>query len=165
MRPLASLALAALVAACSGAPVSQPRDRSDTEVNPSLGQLRAAPATATLDARVLGLQVFASRDFMPITPPGGRPLIVSARVVAADSGAVPAALVVERLWVVRGDSVWIGGTAEQRRDPDGSFLEVVAREGPRWAPGDRVEVIVEVRGAGGRRVMLRAADVTIGSSF
>lgn len=152
---LASFLAALALAACDSLAVNGP------DLVPVAAEVRTAPATATLDARPLRLEVYAWRDFMPIAPQDGQPLIVSARVVATDGGALPAELVATDVWTVRGDRAWRAGTDEQRREPDGRSLEVVAREGPKWGPGERVDVVVALRVPGGGRVLLRAAGVEI----
>lgn len=103
------------------------------------------------------------RDFMPISPPDGRPLAASIRVVAVDGAGFPSDITVDRVWV-HGPGVWETAPAEVRRAPDAgtppSQIEVFANEGPKWDPGIEVDVVVRMR-SGGASYFLRATGLEI----
>lgn len=86
------------------------------------------------------------RNFMPGSPASG--LIASIRVVAADGGGFPREVTADWLWV-EGPSVWGATPTEVRRAPEAgtlpSQIEVVARDGPDWEPGTRVDVVIRLR--------------------
>jgi hypothetical protein len=64
-----------------------------------------------------------------------------------------AAVRVERIWVLFGDQVWSAGA-----DQVPGTQDWVARGGPKWGPGVRVDVVARLREAGGEDVLVRAAD-------
>jgi hypothetical protein len=152
MRSLSfsSVALAGLLVGC----------RSPTGPEPlPTPTLRAAPTVVTIAGKPLVLETFLWRDFMPISPPDGRPLIAVLRVKAADGTTVPSSVRADAVWVVFGSEVWAARTAEERsRDETAPFYEAIARNGPKWGPGVTVDVVVRLRDNAGQSVLLRAPD-------
>lgn len=127
--------------------------------------LASAPTQVTLAGRTLTLEASLWRDFMPISPPDGKPMIAAARV-KSDGGAIPATVKADTLWVLNGTEVWSAPAREERpHTGTDSVYEVVARDGPKWGPGIQVDVVVRLRDANGRVVLLRAAGQTIQSTF
>jgi hypothetical protein len=137
-----------------------------------------APATATVGGRQLRLEAFAARDFMPCggsgllpdfdaltrRPPRGSPLHVGVRVTAADGGALPADLGLDKVCVVHAGRAWSAVPTEAGgREPGDRVLWAHAGGGPMWGPGVRVDVVVRLRdGRGrGREHLLRAAGVLV----
>jgi hypothetical protein len=150
-RAAAVLATVALVS-CSNDPAGP---------GGSVAELRGAPVSVDVAGRTLSLESHLWRDFMPITPPQGQPLAAVLRI-HANTGALPSGLEASAVWVVYGDQVWATEDLEIR-PPDAaqSYLEVVARNGPKWGPDVTVDVVVRLVDAEDRRWLLRAADQTI----
>jgi hypothetical protein len=135
--------------------------------SPSPDELRATPETAdvagrtvrltAVAGRTIRLTAFLNRDFMPISPPGGKPLMVKIGLEAADGGTIPVGVAIERVWVLNGDETWsppVERIAES--------VEVFARDGPKWAPGLAVEVVALVKDANGSTHRLRLSNQVIG---
>ena len=142
------------LAACSG---------EDTTGPTTPAELRSAPAAVSVAGQTLVLEAHLWRDFMPVSPPDGKPLVAVLRVKAQGGGAPSAGVQADRVWVVNGDAVWEATPVEEHpRGAMGPWLEVVARDGPKWGPGIRVDVIVRLRDAAGRSYLVRAADQLIG---
>jgi hypothetical protein len=103
---------------------------------------------------------------MPISPPGGRPLAASIRVVVEGATAFPPDITADRVWVY-GPSVWDTAPAEVRRFPEGgtprSQIDVFASDGPKWDPGTRADIVIRLR-SGTATFLLRISGVTIESS-
>jgi len=164
MRPVAILAIALTLAAataCGG------RSEPPAPIGEDAAALRQAPTTsAELAGFTYRLETYLWRDFAPGPDVGssGRPLIAVARVaVNGETAAFPAAVTVDRLWVINADEIW--ETAPREEQPRGSLnartIEVVGRDGPRWGPGITVDVVVRLRGPGGATTLLRAAGQPI----
>ena len=136
---------------------------SDDPTGPggSVAELRGAPVSVDVAGRKLSLETDLWRDFAPITPPQGRPLAAVLRI-HANAGALPSGLEANAVWVVYGDQVWATEDLDIR-PPDATqpYLEVVARNGPKWGPDVTVDVIVRLVDAEDRRWLLRAANQTI----
>jgi hypothetical protein len=124
-----------------------------------LDQLAAAPDTLAVAGCDLTLETYLWRDFMPISPPDGKPLIALIRVVEANQQEIPAGIDARYLWVVNGAQVWATTFSDEPRpETPKHVLERIARNGPKWGPKIEVDVIVGVTTASGDLYLLRAAD-------
>lgn len=103
------------------------------------------------------------RDFMPVSEPDGRPLIAAIRVESTDGSPIPPSITADHFWVF-GPGPWEGTPSEVRRSPDGgtpaSAIDVIARMGPKWPTGLKVDVVVRLRAAGAE-YLLRLRGVPI----
>ena len=148
---LVAVALCVTLLGCERTPVS-PSDPSD---------LRSAPTAIVVGGKTLALRASLSRDFMPISPPDGKPLIAAIRIHATDGSDVPSSIRANSVWVVFNDAVWTATATEERFGTDiAPFYEVVVRDGPKWGPGVNVDVVVRVT-EGSRSWLLRAPDQQI----
>lgn len=109
--------------------------------------LSAIPETLSTPGLRLVLEASLNRDFMPISPAGGRPLGCSVRVVEIDSLPVPADLEVLQLWVIKDQEFWGTTVSHERSGPDEPPFMTSAQAGcgPKWEPGVFVDVVVRLR--------------------
>src|SRR5512137_3176674 len=148
----AALFFGLLVAAC----------RDPLIPSPPREELLAAPLVVTINGRDFNLETFIYRDLMPTSDPDGFPLYAIVYLTALDGQPFPDYIDSDRLWVINGDRVWETTFSDESRprSPTHPYqLEKMARDGPRWAPGDQVEVVVRVTTVGTR--LLRATNQTI----
>ncbi len=136
------------------------------EPHPSVppDELLSAPEKIIIDGREFILETYMWRDFQPVSPPDGKPLIAIAWITAVDSLAIPATLDATRLWVIKDHEVWETAFYDEDRSyvPDYK-LEKIAREGPKWGPNITVDVVVRVVDKrNGRQYLLRASEQYIG---
>jgi hypothetical protein len=108
------------------------------------------------------------RDFMPVSPPGGRPLIASLMLTSEDGNAFPRSIDADHIWAFNGDQTWDASSVELRRAPEAGTpsngMEIVAREGPKWDPGTRVDVVLRVRSGGVEYLIgLRGVEIKMSS--
>jgi hypothetical protein len=157
MKPtIVALALLLTAAGCRDRTPASPGQPSD---------LSATPTQVTVSGQTLTLEASLWRDFMPISPPDGKPLIVAARVKTLDGRAVPATLSADTLWVLNGSQVWSAPAREERpRAANPAVYEVVARDGPKWGPGIDVDVVLRLRD-GARELYLRAPRQPIQGTY
>jgi len=128
----------------------------------SLEKLNAAPTTVKVDGTTLSLETYLWRDFMPISPPDGKPLVAILRVKTDDGSTIPDGLKMPAAWVVRDKKVWDTLLDDEQPEPHPEdVLELVARDGPKWGPNVAVDVIVELRLADGSKLLLKAVDQMI----
>jgi hypothetical protein len=133
-----------------------------TAPEPLPADLASAPTSLALGGRVLTLETGLWRDFQPLAPPDGKPLIALFRVKTDDGSPVPATLRADTVWVIHGGLIWSGVPREERpRAETMPVYEVVAREGPKWGPGVTVDAVVRLRDATGRAFLLRATNQLI----
>jgi hypothetical protein len=142
-------------AAASPGPSPDPSSVPD-HVTINARPYRIAPASA-------GGGTYLGRDFMPISPPGGHPLMAAIEVVAEDGGVFPEDITVDRIWIY-GPTVWDTAPTEVRRAPEAGTppdqIEVIARDGPKWEPGIEVDVVLRLR-LGAATYFLRLVSVEI----
>jgi hypothetical protein len=128
---------------------------------PSIQDLIAAPEQIEIDGREYILETYLWRDFMPVSPPDGQPLIALIWVTATDSLSFSSSIDASRLWVINGQLLWETEFSEEDR-PDNPNrehqLEKIARFGPKWGPDIQVEAIVRVIDGENNTYLLRAAD-------
>ena len=137
--------------ACSG----------DSITHPSSLTLESALSRVTIGGSELELEAYLWRDFQPVSPPDGKPLIAVLRIRTADGGRLPQRIRVEQVSIAYDNDVWSAPVKEEYPSAHPSVLEVVAREGPKWQPGVSVDVVVRIRDMEGRVHWLRAADQPI----
>ena len=149
------MAISAVLSDCSDQGATQPPDYPAPD-------LRAAPDTIVVDGRRLFLETYLWRDFMPISPPDGKPLTAIVYVTAVDAAPLPPAVSVDALWVVHADQVWTSWLQDDPSEPRADRIAKVARQGPKWGPGVYVDVIVRVFDAAHHAFLLRASQQYIG---
>lgn len=141
------------------------QDAVDT---PSLETLLTTPLTVEIGGQDLFLRTAMWRDFMPIAPPDGKPLIAIFYVVTSDSSTIPAGLTATAGFVVDGDDIWTTRfTGEQPAPSEDQPFQLVefARNGPKFGPDILVDAIVRLEDSSGQRYLLRAEDQYIGATF
>lgn len=129
----------------------------------SIDELMSAPGKIEIDNRSYALDVFLWRDFMPFCPPNGRPMIALVSVTATDSLEFPKSIDADRIWIVNGSDVWQSGfsSEERTRHSSGNHLEKIARGGPKWRTGTKVDVVVRVIDGADNIYLLKASDQPI----
>ena len=145
MRTSLLLLIAVLLAGCS-TPCCRRGSSAD---------LTSAPETVTIDGRTFRLQAELWRDFQPVAPPDGQPMMAIARVAADDNMPLPDDIAIDRLWVLNGRKQWSAATAEQPER-----LTAYASGGPKWGPGINVDVVTRLA-RGSDTWLVRAAGVRI----
>jgi hypothetical protein len=128
----------------------------------SVSSLKAAPDKIVVDGTSLILQTFLWRDFMPISPPDGKPLTAVVYVTVADAGPLPSSISVDALWVVNGNQTWAAWLLDDPGERRADRITKIASNGPKWGPGVYVDVVVRVFDAAHNAFLLRAPNQWIG---
>jgi hypothetical protein len=68
---------------------------------------KIADSIIVIDSHSYFLDAALWRDFMPISPPNGKPLISLNWLISSDSSAIPSNIKLVRQYVINSDSVWI----------------------------------------------------------
>jgi hypothetical protein len=138
-------------------------DPTGPSIQKPRSELREAPLSARLAGQTLSIETYLWRDYMPSSPPDGKPLIAVVRVRAAGGAPLDARLAADTIWVINGDQAWAApAVRDAARNTQPEFLEVTARNGPKWGPGVAVDVVVRLRDGVGGVAYVRAADQLIG---
>jgi len=151
-----SLTITALFIQCSN-PVSVPPDIP-------IETLLAAPDTLNIENQNIDLTTYLWRDFQPISPPDGKPLIALVFIETPDSADIPASLNPNAIYIVYNNQVWKSFFSKEERPPDELKpfrITRIARDGPKWGPDVYVDVIVRIL-AGDKVYLLRASEQYIG---
>jgi hypothetical protein len=90
------------------------------------------------------LDAYLWRDFMPVSPPDGKPLISINWLICADSIAIPDNIKLVQQYVISGDSVWIADYDNETHQTPVYKIESVSRNGPKWGPFVHVDVIARI---------------------
>jgi len=110
----------------------------------------------------LTLEVFAWRDFQPISPADGKPLIVLGRIINTDSVAIQDSIWITDAYVVFGKEIWRTKPTGESRPPTAPHVIAFAlRNGTKWGPGALIDVIVRIEDNTGSSYLLRVKDQTI----
>ena len=121
-------------------------------------KLLSAPDTIETGGKKIILTSYLWRDFMPVSPPDGKPLIALIMIESVDSSDISGFIKPEAVYVVNENEVW-SSFFEDEIPPDNSPFRLtrIARDGPKWGPGIFVDVIVLLN-VGRDEKLLRASD-------
>jgi hypothetical protein len=105
-------------------------------------QLLAAPDSLTMGGYRIQVTPRLYRDFMPPSPPNGRPLSAGFILQVAGLDSFPPIPMVEAfVWVFNGPEVW----AAQAQIWGAGALFIQARDGPLWGPDILVDTVLGIR--------------------
>jgi hypothetical protein len=153
VRGFLTIACFGLIIGCGSTPTA-PSD-------PPLSELLSAPTRIVVDGQALTLTAFLSRDFMPSSPPDGRPLGGVLRIKTEDGSSVRATVTADTSWIINKAELWASAVEQRPRSETAPNYEVVVRGGPKWSPDITVDVVVRLRDSQGRSILLRAPDQRI----
>jgi len=126
------------------------KDDSNPVVVPKeipLETLLAAPETLSVAGQNIFLTTELWRDFMPISPPDGKPLIAIAYIATIDSTDISQEIDADAIYVIKGNDIWRaylynGEFPSYQNQP--SRLIKIARDGPKWQTQILVDVVVNI---------------------
>ena len=85
------------------------------------------------------------RDFQPISPPDGKPLVLVVDIIESNSKNIPSSVVVDSFWVINGDQIWSGLlSTEDHSTAPLNKRRIIIRNGPKWEPGIYVDLVVRL---------------------
>ncbi len=124
--------------------------------------LLSSPDKIEINNREFTLETYLWRDFMPFSPPNGKPLIALIRVTATDLLEFPSSVDANRLWVIYNDKeVWETDFSSEDVPNLKHQLAKIAREGPKWGPGIQVDVVVRIIDGENSIYLLKASNQSI----
>lgn len=131
------LALAVFAAPSVSGAQSNSRDR----------ECSRADSVASVGGRPVGLRIYAWLDFAP-RPGGsgeGSDLMVNLQLRSLDAAPPPAGLVVDSAWVRSTEGLWATAPDDESRPDFPNGLDLMLRGGPKWKPGQDLDVLVRLR--------------------
>jgi hypothetical protein len=123
-----------------------------------------ADSVAVVGERKVRLRTSAWRDFMP-RPGGatrGSDLMVNLQIQALDNQSIPQGLAVDSAWVRSAEGQWNTAPSREPRPELANELDLMLRGGPRWPPGQAIDVLARLRLPSGEERYVQARDQPIG---
>ncbi|MEM7556107.1 MAG: hypothetical protein AAF378_18805 [Cyanobacteria bacterium P01_A01_bin.84] len=123
--------------------------RSQNQASAPVRDLEQIPIQVIIAGRTYTIESYIWRDFMPISPSGGKGMMANIKLIAQDENPIPSNLLPDKLWVIKKnqDEVWETMFSDEPRFSPG-VVEIVARGGPKWEPGIKVDVVVRLSSRG-----------------
>ncbi len=110
--------------------------------------LKSTPDTLRIANQSFILKTELNRDFMPISPPNGRPLTAFIKIETTDSSVIKN-VKSDRIYIVNENEVWASSYAEELPPdyPSRAPFRIIkiARNGPKWGPNIHVDVVVRLK--------------------
>ena len=138
-------------------PVSSPPDIP-------IGILLSAADTLTLENQKIVMTTYMWRDFMPISPPGGKPLAAIIYIETIDKSTISPSITSDAIYIVKGNEVWKSNFSNEQLPSDVIIpfrIVKIARDGPKWGPGIYVDVVVRLK-VNGASYLLKSSQQYIG---
>lgn len=145
-----------LINRCSD-PVSSPPDVP-------LDVLLASPDTMNIENQQIVLSTYMWRDFQPVSPADGRPLIALVYLETVDSSIIDSSIDIQSIYLVYQNRVWKSLFSKEELPPSELKpfrITKIARDGPKWGPDVYVDVVVRGKFKN-EEFLLRASEQYIG---
>ena len=106
-----------------------------------------AVETLTIGSNSFVLDAFLWRDFMPVSPENGKPMISINWLVSTNLVKIPDNISMVKQYVIYKDEIWITDYEDEAPTPSlpEYKMERISRNGPEWGPKIYVDVISQIR--------------------
>ncbi len=143
-RKIASIVFLTLLISCETEDVNNDNDVFfDRELISEFN--KKALDTIIIGSNTYVLDAYLWRDFMPLSPPNGRPIISINWLRNLDSTLIPDNIDLTKQYVIYGDSVWISDYEIELPPNQIEYkIEKVSRDGPKWGPHIYVDVVSKI---------------------
>jgi len=128
-----------------------------------LDWVKDVPEKLDMDDYRLIIETYLWRDFMPITPPEGKPLKAVIKVIAEGIKEIPGSIKVKYIWVIKNeDEIWETESLKEQPPEYPNEKKVFVDNGPVWEPGLKVDVVIKITDARtGDAFLLKASKQVI----
>ena len=122
-------------------------DREETSKVEILQLREKAVETFTIGLNSFVLDAYLWRDFQPVSPPNGKPMISLNWLICTDFVKIPSNISMVKQYVIYGDEIWEANYENEAPRPSlpEHELERISRNGPKWGPHIYVDVISLIR--------------------
>ncbi|MFC1576203.1 hypothetical protein ACFL3J_00880 [Candidatus Omnitrophota bacterium] len=127
---------------------------------PTVEALLKVPEEIEIGGKKYYLEAYLWRDFMPISPPDGKPLMGVVKLLMDDLSGLPDGIDVTRVWIIDKDKVWQPDLSDKenvKKMRANSYLQINFRNGPKWGPNIYVDVVLNVVDSSKGSYLLRGA--------
>lgn len=153
-----------LIILMAGLFITQVNASSKKPPKPPKPDLSSAQDTIRIAGVQLVLETYLWRDFMPVSPPDGKPLRAAVNLIPVNSENLPPNITMDKIWIINGKEIWsdtLTYTGQKTSGTNIPTLKMMAQNGPKWEPGSLVKVIVRVKDDQGKIYLLQAKDQEI----
>lgn len=105
-------------------------------------ELQLSPESVKLDDHNLVLTPYLWRDFMPISEEDGNKMVCSNKLTESNGMTIPNTIVLKKQYLIKDNDIWTANYNEVRRTT-AFIVEGIVRNGPKWGPNIRVDVVCE----------------------
>lgn len=109
--------------------------------------LLGKPEQISINGATYSINAFLARDFMPVCPPNGQPLMGVISLIGDNEVELPETVDVDRVWLISGNKVWESDFSNDDRtifEKDKIKKQKVVRDGPKWGPGINIDVVARI---------------------
>ena len=101
----------------------------------------------TIGSNSFVLDAYLWRDFQPVSPANGKPMISINWLVSTDFAKIPENISMVKQYVFYEDEIWVADYENEAPAPSlpEYKLERISRNGPKWGPQIYVDVISQIR--------------------
>jgi hypothetical protein len=102
--------------------------------------------TLAIGSNSFVLEAYLWRDFMPVSPPNGQPMISINWLISTDLVRIPNNISMVKQYVFYNDEIWVSDYENEAPAPSlpEYKLERISRNGPKWGPHIYVDVISQI---------------------
>jgi len=123
-------------------------DKTNSEIDEKqILQIREDAVDALIiDSKSFILDAYLYRDFMPISPKNGQPMVSINWLISLDSVDIPDNISMVKQYVFYGDSIWVANYEDKAPTPDLPKYKMmrISINGPKWEPKVYVDVISQI---------------------
>ncbi|HHX57013.1 MAG TPA: hypothetical protein GX710_03250 [Clostridiales bacterium] len=132
-----------LLISCEKEDINESNIRIDKELISELNS--KSHDTLIIESNKFVLDAYLWRDFMPISPSDGKPMISINWLRDIDSMEISDNIDLIEQYVVYNDSIWIANYENETSSTQPDYkIEKISRDGPKWGPKIYVDVISKV---------------------
>ncbi|MCL2327164.1 MAG: hypothetical protein FWC39_01485 [Bacteroidetes bacterium] len=105
--------------------------------------------TLRIGSNSLVLEAYLWRDFMPSSPPNGRPMLSINKIICTDMIKIPDNISMIKQYVFYDDEIWVANYENEELTPNTAEYEMerISINGPKWGPQIYVDVISQIHDA------------------
>jgi hypothetical protein len=143
MRKYIIITALVLLIGCNKDDINESNIRIDTELISELNS--KSHDTLKIESNKFVLDAFLWRDFMPISPPNGKPMISINWLRNIDSTKIPENIDLIKQYVIYKDSIWVSDYGNKDLTEQSEYkIKKISRDGPKWSPKIYVDVISKI---------------------
>lgn len=124
----------------------------------TLEKLSFAPEFVTISGEEYALKTSMWRDFMPPHEPDGGPLIAIVKVFNKNNVNISEKLTIDKVWIIKGQEIWESVLLDEDYGP---IKRKVVRNGPKWGPNIKVDVVIRIIDENKNEYFLKASNQNI----